>query len=674
MKKIQLLTLLFWIGLVVSGIYLSCKKEEFEPLATIQVLNSRTKKPVEGAQISVKSSNRFYANNSEGITDVNGTFTTTIRLGEYLADSISFLVTRDGYAALRTSRVIGNVQKTTFELEIDPLENLSFNPPDKVNILPGEFEKTITIFNSGVRDVLCNLSVSHPSWMSVEPAELLAKPSGSNFKIIIKSIPNDQDCVKMGYILIRQEGSIVADTLPVCKSYPDTISPTAFFSHSGPDPFAYYEGDTITFNASQSADNCSSDYLSYNWNFEGVFQGPDPDLKTTTHRFDIKGTYDIKLQVSDLAGNTSVIYTKTITIKEKPTPPILASLSATPSGQILLAVSLSCNLLNMGNTYNQVDDHGFVWSAQNTMPVVDCPQCTTKSLGARTTTGSFFALAENLKPNTKYYVRAYAKNATGTAYFPSSGSVEVIPHFLDYKQVANPNGLGNINFTLGSNNGTATDQGPAQSVILTPFLISRTEITNEQYAAFLRFQTILDASQIGGTWIDLNVCKVHDNGGNQWAADVGFENKPVVGVTYEGARAFCLWEGGDLPTEAQWECAALHKNDPFVYSGSNTCGNVAWYTINSLGQIQPVGVKDANGYGLVDMSGNAMEWCRDWYEPFYPINPPPDPVGPASSSTGERVVRGGAFNFSELFCQTKYRYKWTPTTPSPFIGFRCVKY
>ena len=95
--------------------------------------------------------------------------------------------------------------------------------------------------------------------------------------------------------------------------------------------------------------------------------------------------------------------------------------------------------------------------------------------------------------------------------------------------------------------------------------------------------------------------------------------------------------GYRLPTEAEWEYAA-RGGEEYVYAGSNDLNEVGWYYDNSGGETHPVAKKNANGYGLYDMSGNVYEWCWDGYGD-YEKSKTIDPVGNTSSI--ERVRRGG---------------------------------
>jgi len=219
-----------------------------------------------------------------------------------------------------------------------------------------------------------------------------------------------------------------------------------------------------------------------------------------------------------------------------------------------------------------------------------------------------------------------------------------------------------------------SDEKPAHLVTLDDFAISRYEVTNAQYAAFLNQNGIDRDGQDRRTaliHIGNSFCQIkHENG--KFTPLPGKEDHPVVEVTWNGAQAFCQWAGGSLPTEAEWEYAARggQKARPTAYSGSNHVDSVAWYDRNANGSTHPVGSKQPNELGIYDMSGNVWEWCFDWYD-AYPSRSRRNPTGP---QRGENVVvRGGSRLYYGSFCRVSNRGSSAPDYAFNNYGFRLVR-
>lgn len=187
----------------------------------------------------------------------------------------------------------------------------------------------------------------------------------------------------------------------------------------------------------------------------------------------------------------------------------------------------------------------------------------------------------------------------------------------------------------------------------------------------------------------------------------GKDDHPVVQVTYEDALAYAQWVGKRLPTEAEWEFAARGGLEQATYAwgeeltpNGQTMANI-WQGRNepfpvvspkaggAVGTMR-AGTFPANGYGLVDMTGNAWHWVADWYrsDAFSAAESsamPNNPLGPSASydldepgvpvDAPKRVIRGGSFLCNESYClsyRPSARRGNDPYNAMSHIGFRLV--
>jgi formylglycine-generating enzyme required for sulfatase activity len=239
-------------------------------------------------------------------------------------------------------------------------------------------------------------------------------------------------------------------------------------------------------------------------------------------------------------------------------------------------------------------------------------------------------------------------------------------------------------FTMGSPTGepNRSSYETQHPVTLTrDFYMGKYEVTNAQYAAFLNDrgigsggskegmeggQPLISASSISRDW------GLHWNAGaSKWEPASGCANRPVIFVTWYGAKAFAEWAGGSLPTEAQWEYAC-RAGTTTAYSYGNTAnGNYMWYSSNSSGATHEAGTRPPNPWGLYDMHGNVYEWCLDQWggNDNYLSLPATDPL---CTSGGNRVLRGGSWKDSAGSCRSAYRRGFTPNSRNSEFGFRVV--
>ena len=136
------------------------------------------------------------------------------------------------------------------------------------------------------------------------------------------------------------------------------------------------------------------------------------------------------------------------------------------------------------------------------------------------------------------------------------------------------------------------------------------------------------------------------------------DQHPMVNVSYNDAIAYCQWLSKTLgvtyrlPTEAEWEFAANGgtQSKGYTYAGSNDIDKVAWYYKNANYQMQAAGQKKPNELGLFDMTGNAWEWCSDWYVGTT--------VAGKITEGSHRVLKGGSsmsFETNSTNIQRNYR-------------------
>ncbi len=234
-------------------------------------------------------------------------------------------------------------------------------------------------------------------------------------------------------------------------------------------------------------------------------------------------------------------------------------------------------------------------------------------------------------------------------------------------------------FQMGSNNGHS-DEKPIHSVTVSDFYIGKYEVTHKEYIEFLNSKGVSSNGSYNGTeYIDMDDedCAVGYRSGSFYfkgSKYADYENCPVIEVTWYGAKAYCEWKGGRLPTEAEWEYAARggNKSKGYKYSGSNTIGDVAWYNSNSGSKTHPVGQKKANELGIYDMSGNVWEWCNDWYdENYYKNSPKNNPQGAKSGIYS--VLRGGSWYYFAGGCRVANRVRYGIDFIYFYDGFRIAR-
>jgi len=229
------------------------------------------------------------------------------------------------------------------------------------------------------------------------------------------------------------------------------------------------------------------------------------------------------------------------------------------------------------------------------------------------------------------------------------------------------------------------DEKPVHSVTISSFYIGATEVTNAQYCEFLNTygsDTVKSGEYKGQPMIIEWPWGVKKSGNAFWQPQAGYENHPVVPLSWFGANEYSKWSGGRLPTEAEWEYAARggQNGKSTNYAGSNNINDVAWYYGNSSvantsrpGKegTMPVKQKAPNELGIYDMSGNVWEWCADWYKAdFYSQSANSKNIVCDEGEKKLKVLRGGAWYNDSCGCSVFDRGWREPSSYTSVFGLR----
>jgi len=241
------------------------------------------------------------------------------------------------------------------------------------------------------------------------------------------------------------------------------------------------------------------------------------------------------------------------------------------------------------------------------------------------------------------------------------------------------------------------EEGNPTKVFVSPFLVQTTEVTNEQFAEFVRSTSyITNAEKNGGSAQFINSATAAVNSESWWKLDShatwkspngenspgdkniewsGETDHPVVHVSLNDARAYAEWAGGRIPTEVEWEYVASlgspqPKNlKPTVSSPDVSVRANIWTGIfpvyndekDGYSGTAPVGCYEPSALGVYDMIGNVWEWTETPFTPVKPTN---------------FTIKGGSFLCAKNYC-SRYRSAARESFESDFsaahVGFRIVK-
>ena len=202
------------------------------------------------------------------------------------------------------------------------------------------------------------------------------------------------------------------------------------------------------------------------------------------------------------------------------------------------------------------------------------------------------------------------------------------------------------------------NESPVHEVYLNAFRIGRYPVTVKEYREFVESDAYGDFQEP-----------------EDWEEQKQHPNRPVVGVSWHEAKAYCESVGGRLPTEAEWERAARGvEGRKYPWGNDAPDASRANYTEGTPGHPTPVGLYPAGATPerVCDLAGNVWEWVADWYDDRYYVHSPREnPKGPEGGTL--RVVRGGSWDSNPRFLRGACRSGSRPGDRGVVIGFRCVR-
>ena len=283
---------------------------------------------------------------------------------------------------------------------------------------------------------------------------------------------------------------------------------------------------------------------------------------------------------------------------------------------------------------------------------------------------------------------------------------------------------------------------PAHSVAVDGFFMDVTEVTNAQFRKFIEATGYITTAERPINWKEMKkelpegTPKPHDsilapgslvfyegikevknlNNWQQWwkwtlganwkhpygpkSNIEGKDNFPVVHISYEDAQAYCKWANRKLPSEAQWELAAMGNLKNAVFTWGNDKSKLdqnanTWQgsfpiqnsKTDGYNLLSPVKSFPSNSLGLYEMAGNVWEYTSDWYNVDYYhelLNTgkvTKNPTGALASKNpnnpyqAEKIIKGGSFLCNENYCSSfriSARMGMAEDSSSDHVGFRTI--
>jgi formylglycine-generating enzyme required for sulfatase activity len=217
----------------------------------------------------------------------------------------------------------------------------------------------------------------------------------------------------------------------------------------------------------------------------------------------------------------------------------------------------------------------------------------------------------------------------------------------------------------------SSSDGPVREVEVSDFLIARYPVTVSEYKRFVEGEGYKDVRW----WSAGKVAEFESP--IKWDEQIAYPNRPVVGVSWYEAVAYCAWANVRLATEAEWERTArglLARRCPWGDTAPDSTRANSSET--QLGHPTPVGLYPcgATPDGVEDLAGNVWEWTADIYHSRdFLFAPVPFKARSADEDRQNSALRGGSWNDDHECLRAAYRIRFEPSFRDATCGFRAVR-
>ena len=350
---------------------------------------------IEGATIEISGIEQSLKTGSNGM----------FKFEKLPADNYTIYVSKDGYVS--DSKVITVVASQTAQSDFSLLKNLPEATPSEVLLTTANNSASIELKNTRSADMEFTIQASQP-WLSVSPTNGVI--ASKNVKIL--KIVADYSKIEYG----EYTESVVINVGQSSLSIPVLISYTkpAYIEVTSPEAGKVYAmGTVLPINWNSNVGGTVKIELVRNGSVQQSIISSVDNYSTGNHSWGIPSlavdAYQVRItsnETPNIAGTSEVFY-----LEEGPTPPVVSTGEVTSITSS--AITVTGSIEDLGKTYNNVTQYGHVYSEVNPNPTISDYKY---NHGSTNQLLSYSTELINLKPNTRYYVRAYAENPKGISY------------------------------------------------------------------------------------------------------------------------------------------------------------------------------------------------------------------------------------------------------------------